>query len=514
MLNTFTYNLAGLLLFFLPGILSAQFYGGIGDGVAGLQSAPITLNQQVLYCSGGNADGSYSLSSGNIYMSDQSVYCNGGNADGAGSGSFTGIMFNSAPYCSGGNADGASAATTAVLLLNDQSLYCSGGNADGSSASATAVLLLNNQSLYCSGGNGDGAVDAAFTGSMFDAVIYCSGGSADGSSSTGVAALLSNQSLYCSGGNADGSGLSAMTSFTLGSGIWKGTLSSDWSTAGNWTNSTVPDATINVVIPAGCPNYPALAGTMVINSASGTYRAQRLDILDGASLANTGTLSLYGPLNVSGMYIANNTTSASQNIRSGGMLTIEATGSVKIGNQSSGSGFCDLIVNSGGTLTVSGGLLDVDDQLDILSGGAFNMTSGTVFAHRYGLGSSYNVSYPGSFYVASGASGSISGGFIKVAGKATVSSDTAVSINSAAFDFTGTSSLVFTDGVNITDDNVECRAVTSATFRNLLVDRPGRIITIGSDAIFSGDVTINPACTLMVKPGMNVTVNGNLNILQ
>ena len=115
--------------------------------------------------------------------------------------------------------------------------------------------------------------------------------------------------------------------------------------------------------------------------------------------------------------------------------------------------------------------------------------------------------------MASGASGSISGGFIKVAGKATVSSYTAVSINSSAFDFTGTSSLVFTDGVNITADDVECRTAAGAYLHNLLVDRPGRIVTIGSDAIFSGNVTVNPAFTLMVKPGMNVTVNGTLNLL-
>jgi hypothetical protein len=42
-------------------------------------------------------------------------------------------------------------------------------------------------------------------------------------------------------------------------GLWKGTLSTDWFTPGNWDDGNVPVASTNVTIPAGCPNYPYIS---------------------------------------------------------------------------------------------------------------------------------------------------------------------------------------------------------------------------------------------------------------
>lgn len=63
-------------------------------------------------------------------------------------------------------------------------------------------------------------------------------------------------------------------------GTWTGAHSSAWSRADNWTYSKVPDATMNVYIPAGTPNDPVIS---VANAV-----ANDLTIAAGASLTVTG----------------------------------------------------------------------------------------------------------------------------------------------------------------------------------------------------------------------------------
>ncbi|MFZ4414058.1 MAG: T9SS type A sorting domain-containing protein, partial [Bacteroidales bacterium] len=44
--------------------------------------------------------------------------------------------------------------------------------------------------------------------------------------------------------------------FTMMSGVWTGAISTDWSIAGNWSNLSVPDNTVNVVISSAAINQP------------------------------------------------------------------------------------------------------------------------------------------------------------------------------------------------------------------------------------------------------------------
>ena len=46
-----------------------------------------------------------------------------------------------------------------------------------------------------------------------------------------------------------------------GDGVWSGTASTDWHNANNWLDSQVPDASQNVTIISGRPNYPVVTGT-------------------------------------------------------------------------------------------------------------------------------------------------------------------------------------------------------------------------------------------------------------
>ena len=89
---------------------------------------------------------------------------------------------------------------------------------------------------------------------------------------------------------------------------WSGSGSSDWNVAGNWGSGTIPTATDDVIIPAGCPHNPeVLAGThaycnnLQINGPSG--------------------ISISGVMDVSGTLV--NTLNGSITVVTGGALTVE-----------------------------------------------------------------------------------------------------------------------------------------------------------------------------------------------
>ncbi len=537
----YTSNMKKFFLFILLAFIflrgSAQFYGGTGDGFARLTISSVTLNTQTGYCSGGNGDGF-----GVLLVSGTSgyfplIYCSGGNADGfARSAMITGSINSQLFYCSGGNADGFARSAMTTGSINTQSLYCSGGNADGFGVGSYSGIQfspslfcsggnadgfsdfrltsqpLNTQVNYCSGGNGDGFYMTTFSGTFSSASVYCSGGNGDGFSDNLTHTAVNTQSSYCAGGNADGFSLGSVSAYQSGTGLWTGLVSTSWTTTGNWRTNSVPDATVNVTIPAGCPNYPVLAGTLTINNTGGAYNAQRLDITDGASVTNTGALYNYGVVNISGSFVATNTASNTQRIFSGGKIIVNSTGNARFGNQSSGTGLCDVLVNSGGNLEIYGGVVDIDDQLNIMAGGNMAMTGGLLFVHKFGYGSAYSSAYPGSFYVASGASGSVSGGTVKVAGKASVGSYTSVNINSSSFSFTGTADLVLTDGVTITSDDIDLKTVSGCQFQGLTIDKPDRIVSIISNAVINGNVLIGPGSWLKISPGSIITFNGDITL--
>ncbi|MBN1340758.1 MAG: T9SS type A sorting domain-containing protein [Bacteroidales bacterium] len=61
-------------------------------------------------------------------------------------------------------------------------------------------------------------------------------------------------------------------------GLWTGLVDTDWSNTGNWSDLTVPIASVDVVIPAGCPNFPVVDEVAVANS---------IYIMDGADFTVT-----------------------------------------------------------------------------------------------------------------------------------------------------------------------------------------------------------------------------------
>lgn len=124
-----------------------------------------------------------------------------------------------------------------------------------------------------------------------------------------------------------------------GAFVWTGAVSSDWSTAGNWSRGAVPGAADSAHVPAGAPNAPALSASSAIGSltveAGATVAVGAFDLTVGRSvlangaingttgrviLAGTGTVGgLFPRLTVTGTYgaSANVTTSATLRIQGG-----------------------------------------------------------------------------------------------------------------------------------------------------------------------------------------------------
>jgi hypothetical protein len=91
-------------------------------------------------------------------------------------------------------------------------------------------------------------------------------------------------------------------SFAMMSGVWTGAISMDWSIAGNWSKSSVPDNTVNVVISSTAVNQPhvtmsasnpAVCMDLTINTGAVlTVDADKALSIGGTITNNSGTTGL------------------------------------------------------------------------------------------------------------------------------------------------------------------------------------------------------------------------------
>ena len=516
----------------------SQFTGGYGDGFHFITTGTQPLNNQLLYCSGGYNDGFHFITSGTQSLNNQSFYCTGGYNDGfhfLTSG--TTPLNNQQMYCTGGYNDGFYFLTSGTIPLNNQQLYCTGGYNDGFHFLTSGTIPLNNQQMYCTGGYNDGFYfltsgtiplnnqQMYCTGGYNDGFhfltsgilplnnqsFYCTGGYNDGFFMLGLTQQpINGQSIYCMGGYNDGFYFLSLPAVQLGRGIWLGATNYSWTESSNWQGNVVPDLSTDVYIPPGCLFYPFISsGDLTVANNAGTYKCNSLILDFGASLVNNRYLSVYGPMTVSGLYRADNDLDTTVRVNPGGHLSITSTGQMIIGNQGAGSTGCSDVKINGGALDISGGTLEIDDQYNQIAGN-FVMTGGTLFAHKYGSGSAYSSASPGAFYVASAATGNVSGGTVKVVGRGNNLDSVAVKINSTAFSFTGSSTFEFTQGITPRTDDVELRAASGVTLNTIRINAPLRKVNIGSDAVFNGKMIIEPSSILEILPGKSVTVADSL----
>lgn len=173
----------------------------------------------------------------------------------------------------------------------------------------------------------------------------------------------------------DGSMVLAEISWIQDEPHWTGNFSTDWKTATNWSNGSVPSGTDNVVISSGCPRYPEIdaeveAASVVVNTnarftvvSGGKLTASsvtcngnsRIELPGGKLASSSFTMNDYGYINATGG-------------------TVEFTGnSTWNPNYPDRTTFYNVTVDSGAELTANCAL-NIDGNIEIKSGA--QLTSG------------------------------------------------------------------------------------------------------------------------------------------
>jgi hypothetical protein len=361
--------------------------------------------------------------------------------------------------------------------------------------------------------------------------------------------------------------------------IWNGTSSTDWSDPSNWSTASVPNNTIDVVIPNALSNYPVLSaisncreltinsgasldmngfrftikqsfinngtfenngGTALfrINSSSGSYslggfsdtdirivksgssnytitgnidcKAIKLNSSNSGSIILDGqdvTISDYFLIQNGVFQIKSGSFTSTQNTSSttinsgfninGGMLDIDG-GTVSFGLVTSTT--ADLNVN-GGIVDVSAGVLNVSDELDVVSG-TLSQTGGTINIRNYS-GSAEGSAEP-KFEMLAGSLNLINGtlnilGQNSNVGNYSILVASAVSVNSTA-----------NHTINITTNNSasdEDRYIDLGgnSIGNLTFDQLGHELYLTNNLSISGGLTVTAGTFDIQANSVNVS---------
>jgi len=160
-------------------------------------------------------------------------------------------------------------------------------------------------------------------------------------------------------------------------GVWNGTTSTNWNISTNWGFSVVPTSSMDVIIPAGCPNYPLLTAYLGVNTAAYNYDCKSLEVQAGGSLTvsgvydiiSYGTITSSGDLDIGDDYVG----------QSGSELIIYSD-TVRFGNGTSNS---IINLNSGAVIYQYGGHL-MAEAYSLTNGSQYNGSGGTTHLSVFG----------------------------------------------------------------------------------------------------------------------------------
>jgi len=180
---------------------------------------------------------------------------------------------------------------------------------------------------------------------------------------------------------------------------WTGAVSSDWHTAGNWSQGILPTAATDVVIPAvGVTNEPVISSADVtVNSLNvaanrtltvGAGRALTVnnDLINNAALAGAGAINAPGNTTVNSGTIS----VANFSFNRAGAQTLSGSGSFQANTATVTSGatltlssdhqFSSLVIQGGAALNITSRTLSLSGSLTN-NAGTFTVTDSTVVAN-------------------------------------------------------------------------------------------------------------------------------------
>jgi hypothetical protein len=165
---------------------------------------------------------------------------------------------------------------------------------------------------------------------------------------------------------------------------WKGSISTNWSTSGNWYNDMVPASNYDVVIPV-TTNVPTITTASTINSV---FAANGVNVVLNQNLTFTGNLSLYGAV----------TATSQMRFRGASELINAGTANSILSNVIVGN-----FTQQSGTLTIdaTNGRLNVADLLKPVGGSI--VTNNRLVIRSYNSGTVNTPLYLGTGQIALGA---------------------------------------------------------------------------------------------------------------
>ena len=184
---------------------------------------------------------------------------------------------------------------------------------------------------------------------------------------------------------------------------WTGCVSTDWATAGNWADGSVPTATIDVIIP-DVANDPVIMGGTAALAKSVLVQAGAVFTIEAmGSLAINGStgfaLENYGNLDNSGaLRIGNISSVADRGIvqRNGGTMNNKPGGLIQIDRISAVEAFyTDGTVNNEATIEIGSVAAVTGNGVSVDGSGTFNNNAGGLLTIR--LSTNFGIQNNGTF---------------------------------------------------------------------------------------------------------------------
>jgi uncharacterized repeat protein (TIGR01451 family) len=204
-------------------------------------------------------------------------------------------------------------------------------------------------------------IDATGVATLTAAMI--NNGSSDNCPSSNLIYSLSKSSFNCSNigpntvtltvadvsGNASSCTTTVTVDYGTSVGTWLGTVNSDWFNCGNWSGAVIPNASTDVIIPAGATWYPT------INASTGSVKNITIAANASVIVNGTGILQIAGTITNSGTF----------NV-SAGTIEMKGSGQTIPASAFQGNSIQNLIISNTTSTSVNlGGPLDLSEHFHL-----------------------------------------------------------------------------------------------------------------------------------------------------